>query len=85
MCDGDRHGLPAAPALAPHRFTVAEYYRMAETGILGADDRVELLDGQIVDMSPMGPPHAAAGERVRHVLSATIFERRSRRAARASS
>lgn len=40
-----------------HRFTVKEYYRMAETGLLRPDARVELLDGRIIDMSPIGPLH----------------------------
>ncbi len=35
------------PALATHRFTVEEYYRMAEVGVLRPDARVELLDGGI--------------------------------------
>jgi Uma2 family endonuclease len=42
---------------APHRFTVEEYYRMAETGILQPDAKVELLDGEIIDMAPIGPFH----------------------------
>jgi Uma2 family endonuclease len=44
-------------APAQHRFSVKEYYRMAETGVLHPDARVELLDGQITDMSPIGPFH----------------------------
>jgi Uma2 family endonuclease len=44
-------------APAKHRFSVKEYYRMAETGVLHPDARVELLDGQITDMSPIGPFH----------------------------
>jgi Uma2 family endonuclease len=40
-----------------HRFNVKDYYRMAETGVLRPDARVELLDGRIIDMSPIGPFH----------------------------
>ena len=41
------------------RFTVDEYQHMAQAGILTEDDRVELLDGEIVEMTPIGFPHAA--------------------------
>ena len=40
------------------RFTVEEFYAMAEAGILTADERVELLNGEIFAMAPMGAPHA---------------------------
>ena len=43
--------------LARHRFTVDEYHRMGEVGILAEDDRVELVDGEIVHMTPIGPRH----------------------------
>jgi hypothetical protein len=43
-----------------HRFNVEDYYRMAETGVLRPDVRVELLDGEIIDMSPIGPSHGSA-------------------------
>lgn len=46
------------PVQTQHRFSVKDYYRMAETGLLSPDARVELLDGQIIDMSPIGPFHA---------------------------
>jgi Uma2 family endonuclease len=43
--------------VARRRFTVGEYYRMADVGILNEDDRVELVDGEIVEMPPIGPGH----------------------------
>jgi Uma2 family endonuclease len=41
-----------------HRLTRRDFHRMGEAGILGNNDRVELLEGQLVDMSPIGPRHA---------------------------
>jgi Uma2 family endonuclease len=62
----------AAPATAPHRFTVAEYYRIASAGVLGEDDRVELIDGQILDMSPISPGHAYAVDCCNRAFSAGV-------------
>lgn len=45
-------------------FTVADYHRMAETGVLTADDRVELIQGEIIAMSPIGVRHAACVTRL---------------------
>lgn len=50
--------VPATSEPIPRRFSVAEYYRMAEVGILGDDDRVELIDGVIVQLPPIGSEHA---------------------------
>lgn len=44
--------------LPRHRLTVDEYYRMAEVGILAPDARVELIEGEIIDMPPQGSGHA---------------------------
>lgn len=41
-----------------HRWTVAEFHRMAEVGLLNEDSRVELIDGEIIEMAPIGSEHA---------------------------
>ena len=57
--------------LAPmrHKITADAYYRMAEAGILGADDRVELIGGEIIDMAPIGQNHAGTVNRLNETLS----------------
>lgn len=50
------------PARRP--FTRNDYYRMADAGILTEDDRVELLDGEIVQMTPISTPHASIVDRL---------------------
>lgn len=42
-----------------HRLSVADYYRMAEVGILAPDARVELIEGDVIDMTPPGDMHSA--------------------------
>src|SRR5688500_6004016 len=57
------------------RFTIDEYHRMAEAGILHEDDRVELIDGEIVEMSPIGKHHAACVKRLIALLTEQIGRR----------
>jgi Uma2 family endonuclease len=45
------------PAL--HRLSVEDVYRMVDAGVLREDDRVELIDGVLVDVSPPGPEHSS--------------------------
>jgi len=53
--------VSAVPLPLPvHRFSVEQYHRMIETGVLTEDDRVELLEGWIVDKMPQHPAHAGA-------------------------
>jgi len=55
--------------LKRYHFNVAEFYRMADAGILTEDDRVELIEGEIIEMSPTGSRHAACVERVNRLLN----------------
>ena len=60
--EGRAAGTAAARERVAHvrryRFAVDEFARMGEAGIFTADDRVELIDGAILEMTPIGPPHA---------------------------
>lgn len=58
--------------LARWRFTVADYHRMGEVGILDEDDRVELIDGEVVRMSPIGWKHRWLVENLNHLLFTQI-------------
>ncbi len=49
-------------------FTVDEYYRMADAGILTEDDRVELIEGKIVQMTPIGSRHAGCVMRLTKIF-----------------
>jgi Uma2 family endonuclease len=64
-----RHPVPR------HRLTVNDYHRLGEAGILGEDDRVELLAGQLVDMSPIGPRHALAIDALTELLVTAVAGR----------
>ena len=55
-------------AVPSHCFSVQEYYRLGEVGILAPDARVELLDGEIYDLPPIGPRHAGVETRLQTLL-----------------
>jgi Uma2 family endonuclease len=61
--------------LLRRRFTVEQYHQMAEAGILTENDRVELLDGEIVEMSPIGRRHAACVDRLNRLFGSRLGER----------
>lgn len=48
--------------------SVEDYHRMVEAGILTADDKVELIKGEIIEMSPIGSKHAACVNRLTKIL-----------------
>ena len=53
------------------RFTVDDYYRMVDAGILSESDQVELIDGEVLTMSPIGLRHSACVSRANQVLVLT--------------
>ncbi len=64
-----------AIAITRHRFTVDDYYKMAETGILAYKQRVELIEGEIVDMTPIGRRHAASVDRLTDLFARGLGDR----------
>ncbi len=58
-----------------HRLTVRDYQRMGEAGIFHEDDRVELIEGEIVDMAPIGSGHSGQVNRLSNILKLAIGER----------
>src|SRR5262249_28514161 len=67
-----RREVGAMEKLETRRWTRREYDRMVEAGILGEDDPVELIDGEIVKMAPEGRPHASAVRRA-HIALQRVF------------
>ena len=65
----------AVPAREERKFTVAEYYRMAEVGILGPDEQVELVEGEIIVMAPIGPGYAGSVDIVSNLFVRKLDDR----------
>ena len=64
-------------AVVPHtrRFTIKEYYRMAAAGILSENDRVELIEGEVIEMTPIGARHAGTVNRLAEMLWRQVRDR----------
>jgi len=58
--------------LARYQFTVAEFHRMADAGVFSEHDRVELIDGEVIEMTPIGSRHAACVNRLNRLLSTQV-------------
>jgi len=67
--------MDATIELKRRRFSVKDYHRMVETGILTKDDRVELLEGEIVEMAPIGSPHQGTVDRLNRLFTSRLGER----------
>jgi Uma2 family endonuclease len=66
---------PAADLYRRHRFTADEYHRMGESGLFSEDDRVELIEGEIIEMTPIGSRHAGTVKRLIRLLSQAVEDR----------
>ena len=61
--------------IARHLFTTSEYEKMVSAGILTENDKVELLNGGIVEMTPIGSAHASCVKRLNHLLVQKVGSR----------
>lgn len=57
-----------------YRWTITDYHKMAETGLLAEDSRVELIEGEVVKMAPIGSRHAGKVVRLTHLLALHLGE-----------
>jgi len=75
MADEEVGLLTRNPWVARRRITVAEYHRMGEVGILSQEDRVELIEGQLVAMVPIGSTDSGTTIALNHILMQAVGER----------
>ena len=62
-------------AISKRRFTTDDYLRMVHAGILSEHDRVELIDGEVVAMTPIGPRHGACVDRTNRAMVTTVGDK----------
>jgi Uma2 family endonuclease len=63
------HGSIEEPAVSLRKLTIEEYHRLGEAGILHPNDRIELIDGLLVQMAPIGPEHQFIVEELNDIFS----------------
>lgn len=72
---GEANILTANPWVTRRPITVAEYHRMGEVGILGERDHIELIEGELVAMSPIGSYHHGTVNKLNHSLVQAVGAR----------
>ncbi len=75
MAPGETSLLTRNPWVPRRALTVADYHRMGEVGILTEDDRVELIEGALVALSPIGSEHAGTVNALNRRLVLAVGER----------
>ena len=60
--------MDTTPLLTRRKLDADAFYRMAEAGILAKEDRVELIDGELIDMAPIGQSHGSTVSRLHEAL-----------------
>ena len=75
MAPGETDLLTSNPWVTRRPLTVAEYHRMGEAGILTEDDRVELIEGQLIAMSPIGSDHSGTVNALNRALVRAVGDR----------
>jgi Uma2 family endonuclease len=65
----------APPAVTRYKLDVEQYHRMGEAGVLGPDARVELIEGELIDMAPMGSKHWSVVSRLNQLLVLAVGTR----------
>ncbi len=75
MAAGETGLLPRNPWVTRRALTVAEYHRMGEVGILTEDDRVELIEGELIAMSPIGSAHSGTVNALTRLLVQVVGDR----------
>jgi Uma2 family endonuclease len=75
MASGETDLLTRNPWVTRRPLTVAEYHQMGEAGILTEDDRVELIEGQLIAMSPIGSDHSGTVNALTRALVRAVGDR----------
>lgn len=67
--------LPAEVGVSRHRLTADQYHQMAKAGVLAPDARVELIEGEIIDMAPIGTGHWSVVNRLNDMFTTALHGR----------
>lgn len=71
MATQAEHMAIAAPP-RPYRWTVAEFHKLADAGLFTEDDRIELIEGELIEMAPIGSDHGGNVKKLNHKLTTLL-------------